>query len=133
MEQKILTDFDSFEEYPNGLLRISSDSNLFYVEIDGNKYIVREMLERFKNNGTELTYNKNYYEVLKNELVFSCECIKSLIDGKTTCKTENIKLIKLSEILNLRGNSVSNFDKEDIEKLIGYKGEKSQNPRKYYF
>lgn len=133
MRQKFLTDFDSFDDYPSGLLRISSDSNLFYAVIDGNKYIVREMLEGFDYKVTELIYNKNYYDVLKNELVFSCECVKSLIDGKTTYKTENIKLIKLSEILNLKGDSVSNFDKEDIENLIGYKEEKSKNPRKNYF
>lgn len=45
----------------------------------------------------------------------------------------DVKIIRISKILNLTGNSVVKFSLDDISTLLNLKKEKTKQYRKFYF
>lgn len=134
MDEIYLKEEETFFEYPDKYLRIKSNSNLYYIEIDGNKFVARSNIDSLEStldsNVNILT--QSFYSVLDGMKVLSCK--KVILNNKVVASTKsNVKIIRLSKILNLTGNSVVEFSLDDINTLLDFKEEKAKQYRKFYF
>lgn len=134
MDEIYLKQEESFFEYPDKYLRIKSNSNLYYIEIDDNKFVARSNIDSLEStldsNVNILT--QSFYSVLDGMKVLSCK--KVILNNKVVASTKSdVKIIRLSKILNLTGNSAVDFSLDDINTLLNFKEEKAKQYRKFYF
>lgn len=134
MDEIYLKQEETFFEYPDKYLKIKSNSNLYYIEIDGNKFVARSNIDSLEStldsNVNILT--QSFYSVLDGMKVLSCK--KVILNNKVVASTKSdVKIIRLSKILNLTGNSVVDFSLDDINTLLNFKEEKAKQYRKFYF
>ncbi len=134
MDEIYLKQEETFFEYPDKYLRIKSNSNLYYIEIDNNKFVARSNIDSLEStldsNVNILT--QSFYSVLDGMKVLSCK--KVILNNKVVASTKSdVKIIRLSKILNLTGNSVVDFSLDDINTLLNFKEEKAKQYRKFYF
>lgn len=134
MDEIYLKEEETFFEYPDKYLRIKSNSNLYYIEIDGNKFVARSNIDSLEStldsNVNILT--QSFYSVLDGMKVLSCK--KVILNNKVVASTKsNVKITRLSKILNLTGNSVIEFSLDDINTILNFKEEKAKQYRKFYF
>ena len=134
MDEIYLKQEETFFEYPDKYLRIKSNSNLYYIEIDNNKFVARSNIDSLEStldsNVNILT--QSFYSVLDGMKVISCK--KVILNNKVVASTKSdVKIIRLSKILNLTGNSVVDFSLDDINTLLNFKEEKAKQYRKFYF
>ncbi len=134
MDEIYLKQEETFFEYPDKYLKIKSNSNLYYIEIDGNKFVARSNIDSLEStldsNVNILT--QSFYSVLDGMKVLSCK--KVILNNKVVASTKSdVKIIRLSKILNLTGNSVVEFSLDDINTLLDFKEEKAKQYRKFYF
>lgn len=134
MNEIYLKQEETFFEYPDKYLRIKSNSNLYYIEIDDNKFVARSNIDSLEStldsNVNILT--QSFYSVLDGMKVLSCK--KVILNNKVVASTKSdVKIIRLSKILNLTGNSVVDFSLDDINTLLNFKEEKAKQYRKFYF
>lgn len=134
MDEIYLKQEETFFEYPDKYLRIKSNSNLYYIEIDDNKFVARSNIDSLEStldsNVNILT--QSFYSVLDGMKVLSCK--KVILNNKVVASTKSdVKIIRLSKILNLTGNSVVDFSLDDINTLLNFKEEKAKQYRKFYF
>lgn len=134
MDEIYLKQEETFFEYPDKYLRIKSNSNLYYIEIDDNKFVARSNIDSLEStldsNVNILT--QSFYSVLDGMKVLSCK--KVILNNKVVASTKSdVKIIRLSKILNLTGNSAVDFSLDDINTLLNFKEEKAKQYRKFYF
>lgn len=134
MNEIYLKQEETFFEYPDKYLRIKSNSNLYYIEIDDNKFVARSNIDSLEStldsNVNILT--QSFYSVLDGMKVLSCK--KVILNNKVVASTKSdVKIIRLSKILNLTGNSAVDFSLDDINTLLNFKEEKAKQYRKFYF
>lgn len=134
MDEIYLKQEETFFEYPDKYLKIKSNSNLYYIEIDGNRFVARSNIDSLEStldsNVNILT--QSFYSVLDGMKVLSCK--KVILNNKVVASTKSdVKIIRLSKILNLTGNSVVEFSLDDINTLLDFKEEKAKQYRKFYF
>lgn len=134
MDEIYLKQEETFFEYPDKYLRIKSNSNLYYIEIDDNKFVARSNIDSLEStldsNVNILT--QSFYSVLDGMKVLSCKRV--ILNNKVVASTKSdVKIIKLSKILNLTGNSAVDFSLDDINTLLNFKEEKAKQYRKFYF
>lgn len=134
MDEIYLKQEETFFEYPDKYLRIKSNSNLYYIEIDDNKFVARSNIDSLEStldsNVNILT--QSFYSVLDGMKVLSCKRV--ILNNKVVASTKSdVKIIRLSKILNLTGNSVVEFSLDDINTLLDFKEEKAKQYRKFYF
>ena len=131
---KVLNQFETFEEFPDAILKIDQSSDCYYVESDDKKYIAWEntdAVENLDSNGNIIKYTNGYYSVIDGNKVATTTTI---FDGKEYKKqNKEIKVYPLTKILNIKGNSVYELTKEDVIEFSNFKEEKSEDPRKTYF
>ena len=129
-----LRQYETFEEFPDAILKINENSKNYYVENDGKKYITWEnndVVENLDSTGDKIKYTKGYYNVLDGKRVAT---IVNILDGeKIINETKNIKVYPLKEILNIKGDSIYEFTKDDVITFSNFKEKKYNNPRKIYF
>ena len=131
MEENVLKDFETFEEFPDKYLKVSKDSNYYYIKKDNIACIARRNIDLISSNGIDTTVFLSYYSVLDGHLVS-----KTRITNKTRI-LDGANIISLSEIFNIDNNDSYKLTKEDVDTLTDFKEENSKNysklPKKYYF
>ncbi len=134
MEENYLKKDETFFEYPNKYLKITSDSNIYYIELNNKKYIVKSNIDSLESTN-DLNTNilvQSFYNVLDGSKVLTRKKIISK-DKAIAYTNFNAKIIRLSKILNLTGNGVVEFSLDDINTILEYKEEKAKKYRKFYF
>lgn len=134
MEEIYLKEDETFFEYPNKYLKITSDSNIYYIKLNNKKYIAKSNIDSLESTN-DLNTNiliQSFYNVLDGSKVLTRK--KIISKDKAIASTNfNAKIIRLSKILNLTGNGVVEFSINDINTILEYKEEKAKKYRKFYF
>ena len=135
MGEMILKDFETFEEIPDGVLLIKEGTNLSYVTNKEETFVAREFIESVENDDVKTKYTIGYYDVINNKNRLTIKIVKDNNSGKVIClyNEDNIKVITLDKMLNIKGNSVAYFDIDDVKDLNAYKKPQTSEKRKYYF
>lgn len=134
MEEIYLKEDETFFEYPNKYLKITSNSNIYYIKLNNKKYIAKSNIDSLESTN-DLNTNilvQSFYNVLDGSKVLTRK--KIISKDKAIASTNfNAKIIRLSKILNLTGNGVVEFSINDINTILEYKEEKAKKYRKFYF
>ena len=117
MEENVLKDFETFEEFPDKYLQVKNKSNYYYIKINDESYITKKNINlvSYDINGN-MSIEIGYYDVFNNKLILTTNNDK--LDG--------VKIIPLSVAFNLKENDVYNFTKEDINMLVGFNEENTR-------
>ena len=135
--------FETFKEFPEKSLKISSSSNYYFIKKLNDDFITKRNIDSISNINVlginKLLTEKSYYNVLDGSLVLKTRSISDM-DGKNEEFFESldkIEIIRFSSILNIKGNSVYYLTKDEIEGLINYKECSAKTykniPKKNYF
>ena len=136
MHKKILKDFETFEEFPDGVLEINNNTNLVYIQKGTETFIAREFLKKLSGDNSSIEYELKYKDVIDNKVRLTAEIKKE--NGKTVINYPKepfkvYQVIHLNEILNIKENNSYYLSLEDIISLCSFKEEESKEKRKYYF
>lgn len=125
MEELILRNYESFNENPLGVLLVKKNSNLMYLRIARNAFIVREFIDNIISDNDSVKYVISYYNVKNSEKVLTLTIEKTLSSNeiKTSDKKEYINIIPLSEILNIKDDKITTLCMEDIDNIVNFKEE----------
>ena len=125
MEKLVLRDYETFSEIPNGVLLVKNNSNVMYVRIARKAYIAREFIDKILTDDKNSTYMISYYNVKNNEKILTLEIEKNISNGniEKTNQREDVDIIPLSEILNLKQNRIEFICLDDIDNLVDFKSE----------
>ena len=143
MEENVLKDFETFNEFPNKYLKVNKNSNSYLINKNGKKYVARKKLDSVTflevlGNQKILTI-KSYYDITNEEIILYTKSISDSdgINEEFIEKEDNIEIYSLSSILNIGENGIYYLLKEDIETLVNFKESNAKTynlkPRKYYF
>lgn len=143
MEENVLKDFETFNEFPDKYLKVDKSSNYYLVNKNGEKFVAKKMLESVTIleilGSQKILTVKSYYDINNGELIAST---KSISDSNGTSeefleKEENVEIDSLNSILNIDENGVYYLLKEDIDEIVNFKESNAKTyglkPRKYYF
>ena len=134
MEELILLDFETFEEIPDGLLLVTEKTNLMYIKTDNDVFIAREFLDSVSGDDTMISYLVSYHDVQNKQNILTLNITKDINENINILEQNpNIQIIPLNIILNIKGNSETYLNLEDIKQLINFKEEVSKEKRKNYF
>ena len=128
MEKNVLKDFQTFDEFPEKYLLIDDKSNVFYVKVQDECFITRRRINYVSSIGTDcdiLKYKNSYYNILNGECVVKLSFLKSLKEDNdfVLAAEGEIKILPLSDILNLKNNKKYYLNREDIELLVNFEKE----------
>ena len=143
MEENVLKDFETFDEFPNKYLKVNKNSNSYLINKNGKKYVARKKLDSVTflevlGNQKILTI-KSYYDITNEEIILYTKSISDSdgINEEFIEKEDNIEIYSLSSILNIGENGIYYLLKEDIDALVNFKESNAKTynlkPRKYYF
>lgn len=136
MDARILKDFETFEEFPDGVLKIDKNTNLVYIQKGTETFVAREYLKKMSGDNSNLEYELKYKDVIDNKVRLTAEIKKQNEKTIINYPKEPFKvygIIHLNEILNVKENSPYYLTLEDIINLCSFKEEESTEKRKYYF
>lgn len=136
MDAKILKDFETFEEFPDGVLEVKNNTNLVYIQKGTETFVAREFLKKVSGDNSNLEYELKYKDVVDNRVKLTAEIIKTTDKTVISYPKEPFKiyqLIHLNEILNIKENNPYYLTLEDIINLCSFKEEEPTEKRKYYF
>ena len=129
-----LKQYETFEEFPDAILKIDENNENYYVENDGKKYIAwknNDVVENLDPNGDKIKYTIGYYNVIDGKRIATTITI---YDGLNTInETKKIKVYPLSKILDEQEKTKYELTKDDVITFSNFKEKKSNNPRKTYF
>ena len=136
MEERILKCYDTFEEFPDGILVIKENTNVMYIQKGRDAYIAREFLNSATGDELQSEFIVDYKDVITGKTVLTSHIIKTEEDTKINYLTTQIKvydIIPLDKILNINGNKISELTLDDICVLINFKEQEPTHKRKFYF
>lgn len=125
MEEKNLKNFETFEEMPDSLLLVNETSNLLYVRYGKDAFITREFFDNIIIDNYNVICTVSYYNVINNNKIFTLTIKKSLMHNAPEISDigEDITIIPLNELLNVKGNNVIYIGLEDVEYITQFRGE----------
>lgn len=143
MEENVLKDFETFNEFPEKYLKVNKSSNCYLVNKNGKKFITKKILDSVTVleilGSQKILTVRSYYDINNGELILNTKSISN-VDGTNEEfleKEENVEIDSLSNILNIDENGIYYLLKEDIDKIVNFKAECAKTyglkPRKYYF
>ena len=143
MEENVLKDFETFNEFPEKYLKVNKSSNCYLVNKNGKKFITKKILDSVTVleilGSQKILTVRSYYDINNGELILNTKSISN-VDGTNEEfleKEENVEIDSLSNILNIDENGFYYLLKEDIDKIVNFKEESAKTyglkPRKYYF
>lgn len=127
MSEKILTSCETFEEYPDGIIKVKVNTNLMYIKKDNKVFITREVLRQAISDDTKVESIIDYKNVKDGSVVLTIDMIRTKDDIKINYldNSGEVSMISpLDQILKLRGNSVSYLNLEDINNLENFENSK---------
>lgn len=143
IEENILKEFETFDEFPNKKIMVNSNSNYYYINKNDKNFVTQKNIDWISNievDGVHKSLIKSsYYNVIDGSLVCQVQFISDINkkNKKFVESGENIKIILLSDILNINANGVYYLTKDDIEILTSYKEENAKTygmkPREKFF
>lgn len=126
MEENVLKDFETFSEFPDKYLKVNNSSNYYFIRKSNDNFVTKRNIDSisiiniFSNQ--KLLLVKSYYDVNNGELVLNTRSISN-IDRSNEEFIElenNVSIIPLNSILNIKGNNEYYLSKDDINHLINY-------------
>jgi hypothetical protein len=125
MKEIVLRSFETFDEVPEGLLEVKSSGNLMYVRIGRFAFIAREFIDNVIVEKDIVKYKVSYYNVKDNKDILTLNIQKSIANNITDYaeKNEEVYIQPLSELLNIDSNRITYLNSEDIDVIVGFKGE----------
>ena len=117
-----LRQYETFEEFPDAVLRIDKSSECYWVENCGKKYIAWEkndVIETLDEKGEKIRYIMGYYNILDGKKIAIIEIITHR--EKVISKTKNIRVYPLNKVLNIKGNSFYEFTKTNTKEISNLK------------
>lgn len=143
MEENVLKDFETFNEFPDKYLKVNKSSNCCLVNKNGKKFITKKILDSVTIleilGSQKILTVRSYYDINNGELILNTKSISNVdgINEEFLEKEENVEIDSLSNILNIDENGIYYLLKEDIDKIVNFKEESAKTyglkPRKYYF
>lgn len=143
MEENVLKDFETFNEFPDKYLKVNKSSNCYLVNKNGKKFITKKILDSVTIleilGSQKILTVRSYYDINNGELILNTKSISNVdgINEEFLEKEENVEIDSLSNILNIDENGIYYLLKEDIDKIVNFKEESAKTyglkPRKYYF
>ena len=143
MEENVLKDFETFNEFPEKYLKVNKSSNCYLVNKNGKKFITKKILDSVTVleilGSQKILTVRSYYDINNGELILNTKSISNVdgINEEFLEKEENVEIDSLSNILNIDENGSYYLLKEDIDKIVNFKEESAKTyglkPRKYYF
>lgn len=136
MSEKILKDFETFEEYPEAVLEIKPNTNLVYIQKGEETFVAREFLKKMTGDDSSVEYVLKYKDVINNKVKLTAE-IKNE-NGTTVINYPKepfkvYQIIHLDEILNIKYNDRYYFSLNDVITLCNFKEQEAIEKRKHYF
>lgn len=128
MEENVLKSFETFDEFPDKYLKVDINSDYHYIKNKNNNSITKKNIDLITNiNDEKVLIKCSYYDVISGSIIYNSEFISD-INGtnKELLNFEDVKVISLANILNIKGNSVYYLTKEDVNILIKYKEKNSK-------
>lgn len=129
MSEKILISCETFEEYPDGIIRVKTNTNLMYIKKDNKVFITREVLRHVISDDTKVESIIDYKNVKDGSIVLTIDMIKSEDDIKIKYVGDSegvTQITPLDQILKLKGNSVYYLNLNDINNLENYENSKKK-------
>ena len=123
MSEKILLSCETFEEYPDGIIRVKSNTNLMYIKKDDKVFVTREVIRHVISHDTKIESIIDYKDVIDGSIVLTIDMIKSNDDIKIKYVGDcgNVtQITPLDQVLNLKRNSVRYLNLNDINNLENY-------------
>lgn len=123
MEENVLKDFETFNEFPDSYLEIKSDSEYYYVGKKTESFVAKRKVDLVS---TVRIYSKekvleveSYYDVFNGNKILKTESISNL-DGRNkefVKKDDGVKIIPLNSILE-EESEIIYLSRKDVTKLI---------------
>ena len=133
---KELNQFETFREYDeidDVKLIIDENSECYYIENNGNKYLAWKKVNSVTNidsSGDIIEYENSYYSVLDGDLVLE----ETILENKDKIVSGRIaKVQAVKDIFGLTGNKKYILYENDVMTLTGFKEQKPINPGKKLF
>lgn len=129
MEKDVLRDFETFDEFPDKYLKVDERSNYYYIKIGGDCFVTKKKIETLSTikalDNSKLIIVSKYYDVKNGDLVFTLGIIKDFqMNEKNCCGILNdVKIIPLKSILNIKGNDTYYLTENDIDVLTNFEKE----------
>ena len=123
----ILDNFESFKENEDARLKVTQNSNLYYINIGSSKYIAWEKIDFvsfYNENFIEL--EKSYYNVLDGDEILKYTEYKKINDQE---ESKSNFVFPLSELLRIKPCEEVLLSIRDINKIISFE-EKQNNKTK---
>lgn len=123
MEKIVLRNYETFEEIPDALLEVKPSCNLMYVRIGRLVFIAREFVDKVISDNDSIKYKVSYYNVKNNENILTISIKKVDNEIELNEKREDVDIIPLQNILNIKQNNVVYLTEQDIENLTNFRDE----------
>ena len=135
MRDYLLYNVVNINETPYGVIKVVSNSNYYYLKTLDSAFVVFEFTSIIQIDPEKniAKYTKNYYNVLNGEIVLTTNSVYTIDGNEISNDKKDVKLISLSEILNIKGNDFYILNAYDINNIVNFKESKAKVPRKYYF
>jgi len=132
MEEAVLKDFETFNEFPDKYLKVNSSSSYYLVKKNNNEFVTKRNIDLisiiniFSNQ--KLLLVKSYYDVNTGELILNTKSISNIDRSNEEFiePQKDVFITHLNSILNIEGNNEYYLSKEDINNLTNYE-KKSYN------
>ena len=128
MEENVLKSFETFNEFPDKYLKVDNNSDYYYIRKQDNNFVTKKNIDLISNiNAEKVLIKCSYYDVISGDLIHKSEFVSD-INGtnKEFVKCEDVRIISLSNILNIKGNGIYYLTREDVNVLINYEEEKTK-------
>lgn len=143
MEENVLKDFETFNEFPDKCLKVNKKSDYYFVRKLNDDFIAKKKLDSMLVldvlGNQKLLKENSYYDINTGKIILNTKSISN-IDGSNEeflSIEKKVNIICLSSILNIDENGVYYLTQEDLKTLINFNEENSKTygmkPRKYYF
>lgn len=121
MEEFVLKDYESFDEFPEKKLLVDKRSNAFYIKKQNEIFIARQNIDSLTLEGygdkIAIKYKKSYYNIKNGEFILSLTSLESIKDRKEYMLNleDDCKIVSLNSVLDIKDEEKSYYSIEDID------------------
>lgn len=143
MEENVLKDFETFNEFPDKYLKINKNSNYYFIRKIKEDFITKVNIDSIYNlkvfNKDKIITEKSYYDVVTGNLILKTRSIRDIETNTEELinHEEKVEINSLNSIFNVQENGVYYLSREDLNILLNYKEESAKTyglkPRKNFF
>ncbi len=121
MQEKVLTSYETFEEFPDGVVEIRNNTNLIYIQLSSEIFIAREFLKKAEGDESNVECIIDYKNIIDGKVILTIHIMKNkgITNVNYLNETNEIpKIIPLCKLLSIKENSTYYMGLEDINNLI---------------